>query len=103
MKFPWMNRRQYDQLRAYNRLTVDRLACQIEGLKLELAAARCELAHARDCYAAMRELEQQERWRRLRAEGLVQFKDDRIRRVLGLPGFHQVDEPRVDDEGKKTA
>lgn len=34
-----------------------------------------------------RELRREEIWRRMRAEGLVQFQRDRIQRVLGLPGF----------------
>lgn len=94
MKLPWVSRKNYEGLRLSREIMEAKLTAHYEA-KVEHIHA--ELAHVVDCYNAMRELEQQERWRRLRAEGLCQFKDDRIRRVLGLPGFQ---EPA---EEKKTA
>jgi hypothetical protein len=60
---------------------------KVHGLECQLAACRHELAHTIECYNGMRQLEEQERHRRLALQGEVQYRDERIKRVLGLPGF----------------
>jgi len=49
-----------------------------------LRATQAELETAVSAYNAMRELEQQERHRRLMLQGEVQYRDERMRRALGL-------------------
>ena len=102
MKFPFVTRKRLCQAIGsaieWHRRYVDAEA--------RLAATRAELAQTVDCYNAMRKLEQEERWRRLKAEGAVAYKDDRIRRVLGLPGFAEeapTTKHAVLVEGKKAS
>jgi hypothetical protein len=60
-----------------------------------MVSAQC-LEHAKQADMA-NALRRDEQWRRIKAEGLCAYKDDRIRRVLGLPLFAE------NDEEKKTA
>lgn len=77
MKWPWVSRKAYDEL----------MATAIAAFNQE-RALRVE---AEQMYEREREWRREEVWRRLRAEGVVQFQADRIRRVLGLPGFAEND------------
>lgn len=96
MKWPWISRKKAEDVLSTCNEYARRLDAYAQAQDAMVKSLKAELETATAAYNAMRELEQQERWRRLKAEGLVQFKDDRIRRVLGLPGFHHVDEPRIE-------
>jgi hypothetical protein len=77
MRWPWVSRKKYDELK------LARLIEQTKHLNLvaDLRETNREL-ESRVTWLA--ELERQERWKRMKLEGLVKFKDERIRKAIGL-------------------
>lgn len=100
MKWPLITRKKYEALRrdgVVNAFLAGVAEKQIADLEARLAATQAELAHTVDCYNAMRKLEQEERWRRLKAEGCVAFLTDKARKARALML------PYVLDEEKKAS
>jgi hypothetical protein len=71
MKPPFVSRRKYD--------------AHVAKLMAYVQALTTENDQLRTANLILSDMERDQRWRRMKLEGLVQFKDERIRRVLGLP------------------
>lgn len=81
MNWPWVSRRAHDIAGANFREVYQRwIDAESRNQKAE---GRCaDLERALDIANA---LKREEQWRRIKAEGEVAFRNERIKRVLGLP------------------
>ena len=71
MKLPFVSRRKYD--------------AHVAKLMAYIRAATVENDQLRTANMMLSDMERNQRWRRMKLEGLCAYKDERIRRVLGLP------------------
>jgi len=72
--WPWVSRRTHDIVLGN---------CIGYHARWVEAEARCQALEKQ--VQVVEALRQDEQWRRIKAEGLCAYKDERIRRVLGLP------------------
>jgi len=86
MRWPFVSRRRFEAL----------LSAYVAN-EQALSAAHLRVFALERQVDVVESLRRDEQWRRIKAEGLCAYKDDRVRRVLGLPGFTD------DEEGKKSA
>lgn len=80
MKFPFVSRKKYEALRREGVVN----AFMVRAQEKHIAGLREALRLMSEDYEQLNLLEKRTRLRALRAEGACQFKDDRIRRVIGL-------------------
>jgi len=83
MRWPWVSSARF------------RLVCQNYRETYErYVAAMVRVQALEKQLDVVESLRRDEQWRRIKAEGLCAFKDERMRRVLGLPGFADNDEEK---------
>lgn len=86
MKWPWMTRAKHVE-------GIRRMAGYVRALTTENDQLRSHVGSLQKAYDMEQALRRDEQWRRIKAEGLLAYKDDRVRQARELMLPYIVDEP----------